>query len=104
MSMLTILTDIDKSSDHHMFSALFCSIANTLASIELLAHSGFDFQALTLLRNLIEQYMNLLTLTLYPEKREPYRTALDAETARKVWHDSFSKKRFLQQEEPYWEL
>lgn len=95
LSVFVVLFDDSKGKDFFVFSPLMCSIANSIAAIEQLAISGFDFQAYTLMRTLVEQYIALITLSLCPEKRKTYYRAMEKEDARRFWHDSFTKTKFF---------
>lgn len=92
----------DCGPDFFLISALFTHISNTIVAVLKLVDDGLDYQAFTLLRNLTEIYMTLLTVVESPQKRLEYKHASDAKTAREVWHKFFNKKHFVQMLETYY--
>ena len=90
-----------QGTDFFLLSSLFTHISNTIVAVVKLADEGLDYQALSLLRNLIELYMVLLTVVESPQKRLEYEQATDSENAREVWHKFFNKKHFIQTLESY---
>ena len=95
LALFSIQVACGNGTDSLVFSSLLCSIANSIAAIEQLATTGFDFQAYALMRTLIEQYMVLITLTLCPEKRKEYCKSEEDDVARQFWHENFTVKRFI---------
>lgn len=91
----------DRNADFFLISSLFTHISNTIVAIVKLVDDGLDYQAFTLLRNLTELYMTLLTVIESPQKRLEYEQASDPESSRKVWHKFFNKKHFLQMLDTY---
>ena len=99
--ILTLGTPREKGEHFPLLFSLLAQISNTIMAIIKLADEGFDYQALSLARNLMELYMTLLTVLESPSKRTELRKAVDAESARKVWHKYFNKKHFIQMIEAY---
>ena len=100
-AVLSILTDSNSDTEHFTYYTLFQTISNTILSVIDLADNGFDYPAMVLIRNLYEQFMTLLIITESPKKRAEFIAAKDNESARKVWHQHFSKKNFLRMLETY---
>ena len=86
----------EQKKDLFLIASLFNQISNTIVAIVKLADMGLDYQAFALMRNLIELYMLLLTVIESPQKRREYGDAVDAKTAREVWHRFFNKAHFIQ--------
>lgn len=99
--IFSITTPHDRDPDFFLISSLFTHISNTIVAVVKLADEGFDYQALSLMRNLTELYMTLLTVVESPQKRLEYERAADAESAREVWHKFFNKKHFIQMLDSY---
>ena len=91
----------DSGTDFFLISSLFTHISNTIVAILKLVDDGLDYQAFSLLRNLTELYMTLLTVVESPQKRLEYEQASDPESSRKVWHKFFNKKHFIQMLDMY---
>lgn len=80
-----------------VYIALINTIANTISSIEVLANQGYDYQAISLIRNLLEQYMTLIIVTVFPEKRKIFvQSSNSPRESREAWHKHFTKTRFKQ--------
>ena len=90
-----------KGKHFPLLFSLLTQISNTIIGVVKLADEGLDYQALSLARNLMELYMILLTVIESPQKRAELQKAVDAESARKVWHKYFNKKHFIQMIEVY---
>lgn len=99
--LLAIVIPQEKGEHYPLLFSLMTQISNTIVAVIKLADEGLDYQALSLIRNLMELYMMLLTAIESPEKRTELRQAVDAESARKVWHKYFNKKHFIQMIEIY---
>lgn len=99
--LLAIVIPQEKGEHYPLFFSLLTQISNTIVAVIKLADEGLDYQALSLIRNLMELYMMLLTAIESPEKRTELRKAVDAESARKIWHKYFNKKHFIKMIEAY---
>ena len=91
----------EKSKALCLISILFTHISNTIVSVLKLTDDGLDYQAFSLMRNLMELYILLLTAIESPQKREEFQCAVDDKAARSVWHRYFNKKHFIQMLELY---
>lgn len=99
--LFSLVIPRERGGYYPLLSSLFSQISNTIIAVIKLADEGFDFQALSLTRNLMELLMTLLTVIESPHKRKELRTAVDAESARRVWHKYFNKKHFIQMLKAY---
>lgn len=99
--LFSIIIPRDQGPDYFLLSSLFTQISNTIVAITELVNSGFDYQAFSLMRNLMELFMTLLTVIESPKKRTEFRQATDAEKSRKVWHQFFNKKHFIEMLDSY---
>lgn len=100
-SLIAMHSPKDHGDIYPLIFSLLIQISNTIIAVIKLADEGLDYQALSLIRNLMELYMTLLTVIESPQKRAELRNAVDAETARKVWHKYFNKKHFIKMLEEY---
>lgn len=100
-SLIAMHSPKDHDDIYPLIFSLLIQTSNTIIAVIKLADEGLDYQALSLIRNLMELYMTLLTVIESPQKRAELRNAVDAETARKVWHKYFNKKHFIKMLEEY---
>lgn len=100
-AVLALAVDCDDSTECCLYSGLFLAISNTIVAIVKLAEDGFDYQAMSLIRNLFELFMTLLIVTESSPKRAAFISANKSEEDRKVWHQYFTKKKFQQMLKEY---
>ena len=99
--LFALAIPFEKGEYYPLLFSLFSQISNSIIAIIKLADEGLDFQALSLTRNLMELFMTLLTVIESPQKRKELRLAVDADSARQVWHKYFNKKHFIQMIKSY---
>jgi len=82
------------SPDHFMIAILTQAISNSIMAIRQLIESGYDYQAMVLMRNVYELYSTLIVTVVDSEKRKEYRTAEDRDAARSAWYRHFRSEKF----------
>lgn len=94
-SVLSLTIRESKGPDFFLLKSFMIQISNSISSIVLLTENGFEYQAISQIRNLLELLMMLIVLVESPQKRIEAIKVHNPDEARKVWHKYFSKTQFM---------
>ena len=100
-TVLSLSISDKRGPESFLFRSLIVQISNSISSIVLLAENGYDYQAISQIRNLLELFMMLIVMIESPEKRLEVIKAHTPDDARKVWHKHFNKTQFIKMIKPY---
>ena len=76
---------VEKGSDYSLFRSFFMQISNTIIAIIRLAEQGFDYQAISLIRNTVELFMMLIVISDSTKVREKVKNTKNANSADALW-------------------
>ena len=99
-SIADYLSD-ESNHDYILFRSFFTQISNTIAAIIRLTESGFDYQAISLNRNIVELFMMLIVIADSSELRKKVYSAKTVNSANDLWKQNFSKTKFIEMISPY---
>lgn len=91
----------ESNPDFVLFRSYFTQISNTIGAIIRLTESGFDYQAISLNRNIVELFMMLIVIADSSEVRKKVQNAKTANSASDLWKRNFSKTKFIEMISPY---
>lgn len=85
-----------KEADYILFRSFFTQISNTTMAIIHLAEGGFDYQAISLIRNIVELFMMIIVIADSSTIRQKALDVKSASGANALWKRHFSKSRFIE--------